>query len=197
MKSAITFTAMGIVALLQAANGPASGVVSRPPPLPYADQGACPFECCTYRKWTVLKPFTLHERPDDESNIVSRHPGDGTVEASTGVVITRVAAEIRILKKMRLGNEQGTDTPGGLELEPGEIVYALHYLGEGYSLFWVRGKLLEAGEIDPRLVANAEQTEYRVITEFEYEWWARIVAADGKAGWALVREQFGNMDACG
>src|SRR6476661_2097404 len=29
------------------------------PPMPYIDKGACPFECCTYRQWSVKQPTAV------------------------------------------------------------------------------------------------------------------------------------------
>ena len=31
------------------------------PPMPYIDQGACPFECCTYRDWVAEAGFQAVE----------------------------------------------------------------------------------------------------------------------------------------
>jgi hypothetical protein len=34
------------------------------PASPYVDVGACPFECCIYRKWHAERTVTLFDRPD-------------------------------------------------------------------------------------------------------------------------------------
>lgn len=35
--------------------------------LPFEDHGACPFECCTYREWTVEEPTVLYRERDVRS----------------------------------------------------------------------------------------------------------------------------------
>ncbi len=161
------------------------------PPIPFNDWGSCPFECCTYRSWSVVGPYTLLKAPARNSQVIGRYTRKKRILALTGVVITVKAGKINILKPMTLGGDNG------IQLVPGEIVYSLHYQGEGFSTFWVNGNKVDGEEIDPRLVANDKQTDYRVIFEAMDEWWAKIKAPDGKIGWVLVGEQFGDMDACG
>ena len=35
------------------------------PPVPFFDRGACPFECCTYRQWSVDKPTVMRSAMSD------------------------------------------------------------------------------------------------------------------------------------
>ena len=60
-------------------------------------------------------------------------PGEW-VEGITGVVITSRPGISKVLSPMMLG-----DNPS-VRVSPGEVLYTLHYMGEGYDLFWFRGR---------------------------------------------------------
>ena len=56
------------------------------PPAVYVDEGACPFECCTYREWTVRKSVTVFDRPNGRE---TAHLSKGErLKALTGEVIS-------------------------------------------------------------------------------------------------------------
>ncbi len=59
------------------------------PPLPFEDHGACPFECCTYRGWTVETTTELRAARSLQAPVVfSVKPGENVVGLN-GVVVTR------------------------------------------------------------------------------------------------------------
>ncbi len=80
--------------ILAAAQPPAA------PPVPYVDEGACPFECCTYRDWIAEAPFqaVAYWRPDgaDRRKPVFSIAKGERVTAMSGVVVTTRAGEARI-----------------------------------------------------------------------------------------------------
>jgi hypothetical protein len=57
--------------------------------------------------------------------------------ALTGVEITTKAGRIKVLKPIELGYAEGIKYPA-IKAVPGET---LHYLGEGFDLFWYKGKI--------------------------------------------------------
>src|SRR4030095_1286133 len=42
------------------------------PPVVYVDKGACPFECCTYRRWKTEKTTTAYAQPDRKAKVVGK-----------------------------------------------------------------------------------------------------------------------------
>jgi hypothetical protein len=63
--------------------------VAEMPPLPYEHWGACPFECCTYRRWISRADLNAQRYRDNRSPIALRIRKGEVVEAITGLVITR------------------------------------------------------------------------------------------------------------
>src|SRR5882724_5618085 len=84
------------------------------PPNPFIDNGACPFECCTYRDWKTVKPITLLDKPKGAASVGYVAAGS-TVHAITGEVIS---------KPMRVVAEHAyADSP----IKKGDVFYELHY----------------------------------------------------------------------
>ena len=70
--------------------GTASGGRRLPdPPLPYADWGACPFECCTYGGWVARKATPVRPERTRRSATMFQIAGRESVVGDTGLVITR------------------------------------------------------------------------------------------------------------
>ena len=43
-----------------------------PPPVPYEEQGACPFECCTYRTWRAKVDTQIFKERRDGAALAFR-----------------------------------------------------------------------------------------------------------------------------
>ena len=56
------------------------------PPSLYIDKGACPFECCVYRKWKAEKDTLLRARPEKGSKKGGLVQSGVWVQALTGEV---------------------------------------------------------------------------------------------------------------
>jgi hypothetical protein len=97
----------------------------------YIDKGACPFECCTYRDWTVKEDSILHASPNETS------PKIGVVQK--GAVVQGLTGEVRTKgRKFLVHSTQG-------EFSSGDIIWVYTYLGEGYFKAWYNGSFLEIG----------------------------------------------------
>jgi hypothetical protein len=118
------------------------------------------------------------------------------VRGVTGVVVTSKFGHAVV----RRGITIGTDRP--LKVEPGEKVLIVHYVGEGYWKFWVRGRL-DQDQLPGRNEGCANELQepvdcaIEIIDEPEVMWWAKIRSRDGREGWTREMNHFGNIDACG
>jgi hypothetical protein len=68
------------------------------PALPFVDRGACPFEGCVYRDWTVKARVVTYETWDSRApvrEVFATNPGE-TVTAMTGVVLVTSAGRAQI-----------------------------------------------------------------------------------------------------
>lgn len=143
------------------------------PPSPFIDKGACPFECCTYRRWQALKSVPVFDAPNDTRQIATLQRGEW-VTALTGEthsIPVAIAAPADFPKS---------------GIHKGDRIYVLHYLGEGSWKLWVRGRIVEEE------LLNLDNTKGP-----KTEWWAKVRTANGTIGWVRADDRFGNQDACG
>lgn len=161
------------------------------PTAPYESDGACPFECCTYREWTVendTEVFDDFRAPTPATFRVNR--GE-KITALTGVVVTT-----------QLGVAVATDAIApNTGMKPDDRFDVLYHVGEGHWKFWFNGQFgeeqIDTPDVCRQRRAPAPPCELEMVTPPQTEWWAHIRTADGREGWARVVGNFGNMDACG
>jgi len=170
---------------------------SRPPRM-YADFGACPFECCTYRRWGVSADTVLYKERSTRSPVAGRARKGEHVEGLTGVVITANPGVVKVKKEMTLGIDGRK-----VKARPGDVLYLLHYEGEGLYKFWFRGRIYQDEmPYQPRLHQSAEsEAKARELIEFVNEpetiWWVKVRNRRGQVGWTPRNEHFTDIDACG
>ncbi|HEY2774102.1 MAG TPA: hypothetical protein VGK20_08630 [Candidatus Binatia bacterium] len=168
------------------------------PPLPFYDWGVCPFECCTYRQWTLLRPVSFHQTHDKDSPVMFRLEQGQTVTGVTGVAITTKYGTAKVLKSVEtLGF---TKDPERLPFsgEPGQTLYVLNYEGEWDTLFWYKGKLYSGGiPVDDCEKMPASCEYVRPESQAEETWWVMVQTPGGEIGWSDETDAFEHMDACG
>ena len=168
------------------------------PPMPYNDWGACPFECCTYRDWVANAPITAFKSRDEKGAIAFQIEIGERINAITGVVVTRKPGITEIRKADKYGYLPDGKEPV-LSLEPGEVVYTLHYVGEGYDLFWYKGKVYtDQISVSDNALGNVPNSDtVKIRSRPVYDWWAKIRNRSGQIGWTRKTNKFDNQDACG
>ena len=198
---------LSLVAAMLAAGGAVAAGTS-PPPARYVDEGACPFECCTYRDWTVQRATSLLVRPEHgapQAAVV--RPGQ-TVQALTGKVVVSRPGEFVVLHQ--------PDGDSGARYAVGDRVYVYTPLGEGYFRVWHAGRMYEeeATFLYDGIGASFDACERdgscwgRRVALPRYTWWVKMRTPSGVVGWweevvdegrAIADEppRFGNLDACG
>jgi hypothetical protein len=142
------------------------------PPSPYIDKGACPFECCTYREWTAKEAIDLVDQPNGKRVVGQLHKGE-KVQGVTGEVHS---IPLRVVAL--------NDDPDA-KVKAGDVIYVLHYLGEGAWQVWHKGELV--------VIENfSDKGPFPRAT-----WWVQIKTASGVVGWAISHGNFSNQDSCG
>lgn len=162
------------------------------PPEAYVAEGACPFECCTFRAWSVETDTTLLDRAGGSATVGRVRRGESVTGLTGQVHIRPVPVSVR-------------HSPRHSELPPGEMVFLLDRLGEGIGRVWHDGRILElevAGTVRDHCPFPSESCwgEYIVpATDDERfgTWWVEIRTEDGTTGWTEEHGNFGNKDACG
>ncbi len=157
------------------------------PPERYVAEGACPFECCTYREWEVLETTSLTDEPF------------GTIEVGTVLAGQRV---LGVTGEVHLRPEPIAVVHEHPPFAMGEVLFLLDYIGEGFYRYWRNGEIGEEELwmddfcLRPGRGCWAEYLRPPAERE-EAEWWVLIETEDGVRGWTNQPQHFGNKDACG
>jgi hypothetical protein len=186
-------TIAGLIIIMALGQGFAGEVPLKSPSLPYEDHGACPFECCVYREWSVLAETNIFPKRQDKAKPAFRvRPGDEIIGV-TGVVVTT-----------RFGRAVVDDstTLAGHYVVAGTTIPVLHYLGEGVWRMWLNGNIVDESLPEPR---DCDHLRFRGQSHCAIQlherpktiWWVRIRNKKGQEGWSREVENFGNKDACG
>lgn len=141
------------------------------PVAPLRVEGACPMECCQYGTWTTSAPTRLFARAGDSTAVAATVPAGTRLAASTGhVLLTRLGQAV--LREPAMLYRDFEDV---VPAAAGDTLVVLYTVGEGAWRVWYRGEVLEA--------------DYGVLAPFgreafsDSQWWARVAAPDGTAGW--------------
>ena len=164
----------------------------------YVTGEACPFECCTYREWSVEEEIELFASANGPSLGRKLQPGERAL-GLTGNVHLRP----RPIFLQRAIQADDFDSREKVDIAAGDLIFELESEGEGYSHIWYRGRILsaETGWLLPQgcLAIDAECWGDYLDDELkpaEYQWWVKVRLKDGSTAWAHAKG-FGNMDACG
>lgn len=103
------------------------------PPESMTEEGACPFECCTYREWTVLVDTPLREAPNDRARILGKARKGATVQGLTGIVIVTKPGQMEVLRDY-------SSAESGHSYQRGDIVWIYTERGEGFFEVWHDGE---------------------------------------------------------
>lgn len=159
--------------------------ISERPASKSVDNGACPFEGCIYRDWTVLADCPLVNAPNS-SAVVGK--------AIKGTKITAVTGEVHFEP-----NPVGVvfDHP---PFKKGDIVFLMSYVGEGFYKYWAGGNTGQTdGSVDEYCFHPSPSCwgEYIVprSTGHKAVWWVNIKLPDGTEGWTNRPDDFGHKDA--
>jgi hypothetical protein len=161
------------------------------PPNIYIDKGACPFECCTYGQWTAREKVVLFDQINGKK-LTREIIKDEQVTAITGEVHSRpIKAHVTHVDKS--DEEQG--------IHVGDIIYILHYLGEGAVKFWHAGEAKDGSMDLVYEIDNSSESGGQPPV-----WWVKIRTKDGLVAWVKNPDRkskgadllpFQGTDGCG
>jgi len=165
------YATLSVFLLTVTSNGNTRQSQQEKPPHVFVDVGACPFECCTYRRWVVAKRTAILDKPQGKKILET---------LSKGAVVTGLTGEV-ISEPIPIKTDR--DVPR-TPIRNGDTFYVLHYDGEGYWKVWFDGKIAYVHEsvID--------------VPHPKTEWWVKIKDAHGSIGWALSTDNFAHQDSC-
>ena len=164
------------------------------PPIPYDEDGACPFQCCTYRAWTVDWDTDLRSDRQDAAPVAFHVALGDTVQALTGVVTTTKVGRASASRQVTIGGNS-------LVVPAGETIYLLRNTSGGDWNIWVNG-VFDRQYIPSQGYCNgdrksSDECAITITEQPQTVWWARVRNSRGQEGWTREIEHFGNIDACG
>jgi len=180
-----------LVLLLAAACGKTTQQAG--PPLPFDEEGACPFQCCTYREWSVEYPTDIHADRRDDSPVAFHVNAGDTVNATTGVVTTTKAGHASASRDVRVGANH-------VPVPAGQPIYLIRNVGGGDWKTWVSG-VIDRQYIPGQGYCTADkqatdECAIKVLDQPVNVWWVKVQNARGDIGWTREVDHFGNIDAC-
>jgi hypothetical protein len=160
-------------------------------PAVYVEQGACPFECCTYREWWASTPTPVYASPSSSAAQIRMLKKGEHVKGVTGFVRTQ-AGEFVVTRNH--GRYRAGDT-----------IWVYSYRGEGFFLVWFKGKMYGedlgfspyGGSSGTRCQSDAANCWGHLKAEHSSEWWIKLRLRDGRIGWTNRGNDYANKDACG
>jgi hypothetical protein len=196
MRKAFTFAASLVLAA-----GLAAAQSSTAPPMPFVDEGACPFEGCMYRDWRAKKTVAVYETWDRRAplRLVYSIEPDETVTAMTGVVITTMPGRA-LIRQPIVGVADSKVFPYERQvlvpLKPGEIVYLLTNQGYGFQTAWFNQMIFTLDRsrfsgLFPDVPCQQDDSCTGDIIEHPVSvWWAKVRNARGQIGWTSQTADF-------
>ncbi len=186
-----------LAALTMSVSFPTAGQRPDGPAMPIVDVGACPFEGCHYGQWATNDGVAIRRSRSARSPVVLHLIKGEQVTALTGVVV--------IVRPGRVEFKEPTDlasTDGTIAARPGDTLYLLAYIGEGFTNAWFKGRLYR--EVDGAMAffnalcdTQPARCTGRVVQPTQSEWWIQIRSRGGRVGWTNEPEKFDGKDQFG
>ena len=163
-----------------------NGLTQRPPEN-YVAKNACPFECCTYREWTVGKDTDLVAAPGS-TQVVGQARKGSRVKGLTG--------EVHLTPEPVYVLREGSGVPKD------SIAFVLDNQGEGYANVWTRGNVVSVFVGVAKYCFHPSESCWGETITPETPrkkpvWWVKVRLPNGVIGWTDHPDHFGNIDACG
>ena len=149
------------------------------PTAPVRVEGACPFEGCRYGTWTTTAETTVYARASDSTSAAFAVPAGTALEASGGFVLVTRVGETVATRPDSLSLSYAEAAP----LAAGDTLLVLDYEGEGSFRVWHGGRIGFSGAGSGVGTPPGMDGPHRQIVAPEQQWWARVTAPDGRAGW--------------
>ncbi len=161
-------------------------------PPTFTDRGACPFECCTYQRWTVASDTVAYDKPERGSRRVGMFKKGSRVRGLTGEVWITQPGKYVVTKPHD-------------KYKPGDILWVYTPLGEGFYKVWFKGRIFEEnmypmGWTIPHQGPTCAETSDcwgEIAVPLKDDWWVKVRSQSGWIGWTDQTENFHGMDSCG
>jgi hypothetical protein len=153
------------------------------------DEGACPFECCQYGRWTVTEDTPAFVSPETKHAALTI-PAGTEVTALTGYV--RTVGRPFIVARAHA------------PYQPGDRLMVYTYHGEGTFTVWHNGRRFTEdlgfspyGGTGGKRCTDRKYCWGTLSQALESDWWVHVRLANGRTVWVRDAGGFEGQDACG
>ena len=150
------------------------------PPIPFDDEGACPFEGCIYREWTANAPVRVLTERRQDAPLAFEVAKGSPVTALTGVVSTVVPGIVELTAPVEVQTAQGV-----VPMRAGEVFFLLTYQGEGFGKVWIKD----------RVYTDVDLSRFKPKRNATAVWWVKVRNQRGQVGWTSQPDLFDGKDA--
>jgi hypothetical protein len=161
------------------ASSPPPTVRYEGPPIPFDDEGACPFEGCIYREWTANAPVRVLTERRQDAPVAFELAKGARVTAVTGVVSTVVPGIVELMDPVEVQTGQGA-----IPMRAGEVFYLLTYQGEGFGKAWIKD----------RVYTDVDLSRFKPKRNPTAIWWVQVRDRRGRVGWTSHPDLFDGKD---
>ncbi|HUV70652.1 MAG TPA: hypothetical protein VMW15_13375 [Terracidiphilus sp.] len=157
--------------------------------LPLFDWNACPFEGCSYRKWTAAAAVDIFDTWKPSRERIATLPVKAVVTGVSGVVITYKPGLIRLDRDMPQD-----------DLRRGDTIRTYTYLGEGFSTVWFKGRFYREFDISfakwpDGSGCGGTHCAGTYVDLGKKAWWAKVKLQSGVIGWVnMDKAEFEGVD---
>lgn len=163
-------------------------VNNTPPPTPYIVRDACQGEGCDRSgSWAACSTLVAHsEKRRDAAPVFTIKPGEPFTAITSDIHV-----EVPGMLVFRDTTSQPIDErgmPGGyIRFTPADTVYLLNYIGEGYLVWWYRGRAVTGYQfwVDDRMSGRLLTRSAVAVRSQKAVWWVRVRSTAGQDGWII------------
>ncbi len=155
------------------------------PSFPYVVQAACPGEGCMYDEWLACAAVPVYASMGGATESIITHEANERFSVLTGAVLVESPGIVAITRPSRpVPFLEGEDI-----FQPGDTLYVLEYVAEGFYNTWFQGSFFETEQFwpGPNFFPSSDyEFGGSVVQEVESSFWVQIRSADEGEGWVDV-----------
>ena len=152
---------------------------------PYVKRPACPGEGCAYGTWLACDTVSVYAREADTTERAFYLAREEPFQVLAGAVhVTRPEVVVVSRPTYQIGFQQS-----GVLFQPGDTLYVLSYIAEGFFDAWYRDSIIETEIFWPwEDWFPAKDHEYggEVIRHGDATFWIQVRNGRGQEGWVPV-----------
>ncbi len=167
------------------AEAPPSSEYSFPYAFPYVVERACEGERdgCAYGEWMACGSIPVYASRDDTAEIVTTLEASDKFEVLTGNIVIESPGIVAVTRPWR----PEPWNPGEDIFQPGDTLYFLNDMGEGFYGTWFKGEFLPAEAFWPWPNAPSHlEFAGTLVQNVQSVFWVQIRSANQAEGWVVV-----------